>query len=87
MAVMTWAEVVVLMKVGSVYRQVWSLLNQAQLLPHSYVVVQASASQQKIYQDLQHHPQLELPYFSLLIIYVKAAREKILHDLGGRPHD
>ncbi len=86
MAVMTWAEVVVLMKVGSVYRQVWSLLNQAQLLPHSYVVVQASASQQRIYQDLQHHPQLELPYFSLLIIYVKAAREKMPHDIGGLPH-
>lgn len=74
--VMSWADVVVLMKVGSVYRQVWSVLDQFQLLPHSYVVVQASAAQQQIYQDLQNHPQLELPYFSLLIIYVKASRER-----------
>jgi precorrin-2/cobalt-factor-2 C20-methyltransferase len=84
--VMAWAEVIVLMKVGSVYRQVWSLLEQAQLLAHSYVVVQASAAQQQIYQDLRNHPQLKLPYFSLLIVYVKTAKEQTLKNLGAPPH-
>jgi precorrin-2/cobalt-factor-2 C20-methyltransferase len=71
--VMEWADVVVLMKVASVYEQVWPILQKAQLLAHSYVIVEASRPQQQIYQNLQHHPTLKLPYFSLLIIYVKAA--------------
>ncbi len=75
-AVMNWADVVVLMKVGSVYQKVWAVLKEAQLLSHSYVIVQASAVQQKIYQNLQYYPRLDLPYFSLLIIYLKAAKEK-----------
>lgn len=76
-AVMGWAEVIVMMKVGSVYQQVWSLLDQAQLLAHSYVVVQASTPQQQIYRDLRNYPQLKLPYFSLLIVYAKAAKEGV----------
>ncbi|MEO0376691.1 MAG: precorrin-2 C(20)-methyltransferase [Cyanobacteria bacterium P01_A01_bin.17] len=82
-AVMAWAEVIVMMKVGSVYQEVWSLLDQAQLLTHSYVVVQASTTQQQIYQNLQNYPQLELPYFSLLIIHVRVTKEKALPNSRG----
>lgn len=67
-AALTWAEVVVLMKVGSVYDQVWPLLQQRGLLAHSQVVVHASRVDQRIYRDLTAYPQLDLPYFSLLII-------------------
>jgi len=35
--VLTWADVVVLMKVSSVYAQVWQILKKYQLLKHSYV--------------------------------------------------
>ncbi|MGF1602603.1 MAG: precorrin-2 C(20)-methyltransferase [Thermosynechococcaceae cyanobacterium] len=73
---LTWADVIVLMKAGSVYEQVWPILQQAQLLDHSYVVVEASTSQQQIYQNLQNYPTLKLPYFSLLIVYVKAALQR-----------
>lgn len=65
---LAWAEVVVLMKVSSVYGQVWSLLERRQLLQHSTVVAYATRPEQRIYQDLRQYPQLQLPYFSLLII-------------------
>ncbi len=62
------AEVVVLMKVASVYRQVWQILQQRHLLAHSYVVVRATHPDQMIYTHLENWPNLELPYFSLLVI-------------------
>jgi len=63
-----WADVVVLLKVSSVYRQVWSLLQQHNLLAYSYVVERASLPDQVIHRDLQAKPELQLPYFSLLIV-------------------
>jgi precorrin-2/cobalt-factor-2 C20-methyltransferase len=71
-AVLDWAEVVVLMKVSSVYRQVWELLAARQLLERSYVVENATRFNEKIYQGLQNYPDLKLPYFSLLIVQCKA---------------
>lgn len=68
-AVLAWADVVVLLKVSSVYPQVWSILQQQGLLSSSLVVERATTQQEVIYQDLRHYPQLELPYFSLLMIY------------------
>ncbi|GAB4373882.1 MAG: precorrin-2 C(20)-methyltransferase [Elainellaceae cyanobacterium] len=64
------ADVLVLMKVSSVYEQVWSVLQRRQLLPQSYVVVRATLPNQEIYADLSDRPQLDLPYFSLLIVQV-----------------
>ncbi len=61
-------DVVVLLKVASVYRQVWSILQARSLLAHSCVVIKASQPDQMIYRDLTSHPDLELPYFSLLMI-------------------
>lgn len=70
--VLQWADVVVLMKVSSVYAQVWTLLQQYDLLPHSYAIAWATLPQQQIYTNLQTQPNLALPYFSLLIIQVTA---------------
>lgn len=67
-AALDWAEVVVLMKVGSVYAEVWQILAQHQRLERSYVVENATRANQKIYAGLQDHPHLQLPYFSLLIV-------------------
>lgn len=67
---LTWADVVVLMKVSSVYPQVWVLLQRHQLLDRSYVVERSTLPQQVIHRDLQTKPALELPYFSLLIVQV-----------------
>jgi precorrin-2/cobalt-factor-2 C20-methyltransferase len=72
-AALTWADVIVLMKVSSVYSQVWHILKQHQLLSHSYVIERATQSQQKIYRDLTHHPNLKLPYFSLMVIQTNPA--------------
>lgn len=67
-AVLAWAEVVVLMKVGSVYAQVWEILEAHDLLASSYVVENATRSNQVVYSELQHHRDLKLPYFSIMII-------------------
>lgn len=69
---LSWADVVVLLKVSSVYRQVWSVLKKHQLLEHSYAVENATKPEQMIYADLSDRPQLQLPYFSLLVVQVKA---------------
>lgn len=68
--VLDQADVLVLMKVSSVYEQVWSVLYQRRLLQRSYVVERATLPQQRIYADLSNYPSLQLPYFSLLIVQV-----------------
>lgn len=67
-AVLDWADVVVLMKVSSVYEQVWKVLHRRDLLDNSWVVERATLPQQVIYSDLRDRPTLKLPYFSLLIV-------------------
>jgi precorrin-2/cobalt-factor-2 C20-methyltransferase len=67
---LTHAEILVLMKVSSVYEQVWAVLKHHQLLDRSYVVERATQAKQVIYQGLRDHPTLKLPYFSLLIVQV-----------------
>jgi precorrin-2/cobalt-factor-2 C20-methyltransferase len=64
------ADVLVLMKVSSVYEQVWQVLERHHLLQRSYVVERATLPEQVIYADLSDRPQLDLPYFSLLIVQV-----------------
>jgi precorrin-2/cobalt-factor-2 C20-methyltransferase len=65
---LNWAEVIVLLKVNSVYPQVWALLQRRQLLQRSWVVVRARQPDQEIYDDLSRYPALQLPYFSLMVI-------------------
>ena len=67
-AVLAWADVVVLIKVSSVYEQVWQVLKRYQLLDRSWVVERATLPDQVIYQDLRDRPNLKLSYFSLLIV-------------------
>ena len=62
------AEVVVLLKVSSVYPQVWQILRQRNLLKNSSIVEKASCSDRKIYRNLENRFHLKLPYFSLLIV-------------------
>jgi len=64
----SWADVVVLMKVSSVYRKVWEVLADQGLLARSYIVEKATRTDQKTYVGLENHPDIVLPYFSLLII-------------------
>ncbi|MGB3308593.1 MAG: precorrin-2 C(20)-methyltransferase [Nodosilinea sp.] len=65
---LNWADVIVLLKVGSVYSQVWQLLKQRQLLEQSWVIVNATQPNQIIYRPLTPYPDLDLPYFSLMVI-------------------
>lgn len=67
-AALDWAEVVILMKVNSVYQQVWQVLNQRNLLKSSHVVEKATFPEQKIYLDLSNQPELNLSYFSIMVI-------------------
>lgn len=63
-----WAEVVVLLKVNSVYQKVWQILQQRNLLASTWIVEKATFPEQKIYQDLTRYPQLDLAYFSIALI-------------------
>ena len=62
------AEIVVLLKVSSVYEQVWQILEQRNLLTKSAIVEKATFTEQKIYRNLQQYPKLNLSYFSVLLI-------------------
>ena len=66
--VLNWAEVVVLLKVNSVYEQVWQMLRQRNLLDSSWIVEKATFPDQKIYRNISQFPQLKLSYFSVLLI-------------------
>jgi precorrin-2/cobalt-factor-2 C20-methyltransferase len=68
--VLDWAEVIVLMKVSSVYPTVWEILQKRDLLKSAWIVEKATTSDEKIYRDLENHPHLKLSYFSILIIQV-----------------
>ena len=68
------ADVVVLMKVSSVYAQVWQVLARHKLLAQSFVVENATRPNQKTYAGLQDYPDLALPYFSLLIVQCNSTR-------------
>ncbi len=65
-----WAEVIVLMKVSSVYPTVWEILHKRNLLNNAWIVEKATTNDEKIYRDLENHPHLKLSYFSILIIQV-----------------
>ena len=65
---LNWAEVVVLLKVSSVYDRVWQILAKRNLLASSAIVEKATFPEQKIYRDLRNHPQLDLSYFSVLLV-------------------
>ncbi|PIG91706.1 precorrin-2 C(20)-methyltransferase [Gloeocapsopsis sp. IPPAS B-1203] len=70
-AVLDWADVVVLMKVSSVYEEVWKVLQQRDFLENSWIIERATLPQQKIYTNLRSHPNLKLSYFSLLIVQLR----------------
>lgn len=72
--VLDWADVVVLLKVSSVYQQVWQVLQQRGLLNSSWVVERATLPNMAVYRDLEKLPNLKLPYFSLLIVLVTRKR-------------
>ncbi len=72
--VLRWADVVVLMKVSSVYPQVWQMLKEKDLLSRSWLVERATFPEQKIYRDLSLYPNLNLSYFSILVIEVTDTR-------------
>ncbi|MDB9525815.1 precorrin-2 C(20)-methyltransferase [Oscillatoria sp. CS-180] len=76
-AVLDQADVVVLMKVASVYADAWKILHRRNLLEKSCVVVRATQPDEQIYRDLNQYPDLELPYFSLLIINCVAPTDEI----------
>lgn len=62
------SEVVVLMKVSSVYQSVWTVLQQRGILDRSYIIEHCSGPKQKIYTNLSQFPELKLSYFSIWII-------------------
>ncbi|MGK7956504.1 MAG: precorrin-2 C(20)-methyltransferase [Crocosphaera sp.] len=68
--VLSWADMIVLLKVSSVYSQVWQTLNNRNLLDQAFIIEWATQPQERIYRNLQHHPHLNLSYFSLMIISV-----------------
>ncbi|MCP2730382.1 precorrin-2 C(20)-methyltransferase [Limnofasciculus baicalensis] len=68
--IIKWADVIVLMKVSSVYEQVWQVLHRHQLLDNAWVVERVTLPNQAIYRELRDRPTLNLSYFSLMIIKI-----------------
>ncbi len=69
--VLSWADVIVLLKVSSVYAQVWQKLDRLNLLDQAFIVERANQPEQKIYRNLRHYPTLNLSYFSVMIILAR----------------
>ncbi|MEN9214452.1 MAG: precorrin-2 C(20)-methyltransferase [Gloeomargarita sp. DG02_3_bins_56] len=67
-AALTQAEVIVLLKMAQQYRDIWQCLQTHDLLAASYVVEWVGWPQQRIYRNLQLYPDLQLSYFSLMVI-------------------
>ncbi|MEM6503258.1 MAG: precorrin-2 C(20)-methyltransferase [Cyanobacteria bacterium P01_C01_bin.89] len=63
-----WAEVVILMKVGSVFDQVWNCLRSRNLLDHACLVEWVGWPQQKTWVGWQDLKDYKPPYFSVAII-------------------
>lgn len=63
-----WAEVVVLLKLTSVFAQVWQLLKSKNLLEHASLVEWVGSPQQKIFPNLLDLADYKPPYFSILIV-------------------
>ena len=66
-AVLDWAETVVLLKVNSVYQQVWRILQQRNLLASSWIVERATFPEQKIYRNLEKISSIEIVLFFFVI--------------------
>ncbi|MBD2578133.1 precorrin-2 C(20)-methyltransferase [Oscillatoria sp. FACHB-1406] len=84
-SVLQWADVLVLMKVSSVYEQVWQILQEYRLLDRAVAVENVTLPEQKIYTDLCDRPTLKLSYFSLIVVQV---RDPVLANTeisDGRP--
>lgn len=67
-SILQWSDVIVLMKFRLVYESIWTVLKQENLLESSYIVEWATLPQQRIIRGLQDYPQLELSYFSIMVI-------------------
>lgn len=65
---LNWAEVVVLMKVGSVFQQVWQVLAARNLCDRTSLVEWVGWDKQKIYKNILNLKQYRPPYFSIVII-------------------
>lgn len=65
-----WADTVVLLKVRSVYPQVWQVLHRLHLLNQTVVVTWATTPKQRIYRNPEQDLHLDLPYFSIMIIQI-----------------
>lgn len=63
-----WAEVVVLMKVGSVFETVWQCLERRQLLDNACLVEWVGWPEQKTWTGWRDLKDYQPPYFSLAII-------------------
>ena len=63
-----WAEVVVLMKVASVFSQVWHTLKEKGLLEQASLVERVGSPEEKLYPSLVNLADYTPPYFSILIV-------------------
>lgn len=63
-----WAEVVVLMKVSSVFPKVWAILAERQWLDRASLVEWVGGQQQTLFPTLHELEHYQPPYFSILIL-------------------
>ncbi len=66
--ILQWADQVVLMKVASVFPQIWHYLAQTQRLQQASLIIAVGQDHEQIWPTLEHLKTFQPPYFSLLII-------------------
>ena len=66
--IMRWADVIVLLKVSSVYIQIWDILKSLNLLHKTSLIIRATQLEERVYKDLTNHRYLSISYFSLMVI-------------------
>ncbi|MBO9997622.1 MAG: precorrin-2 C(20)-methyltransferase [Cyanobacteria bacterium SID2] len=66
--VLDWTEVLILMKVGSVFGKVWTILEKKNLLDRSSLVEWVGWDTQKVFENIQNLKDYQPPYFSILIV-------------------
>ncbi|MEM9567083.1 MAG: precorrin-2 C(20)-methyltransferase [Cyanobacteria bacterium P01_E01_bin.34] len=67
-AILDWADVVVLMKLPSVFDRIYATLERRNLLAHTGLVEWLGWPQQQVFQSLEHMKDYRPPYFSIAIV-------------------
>ena len=75
-AILDWADVVVLMKLSSVFDRIYAILERRNLLAHTGLVEWLGWPQQQVFHSLEQMQDYRPPYFSIAIVRTRTRPER-----------